>query len=103
MIVRIWEAEIEAANLPAYREFLEMTIFPKVRALPGNRGAELLLHDAGYEIDVIVETRWDSLGDIHAFAGKDVSVAVIEPEARALLKRYDDFVTHYEVALGERA
>jgi hypothetical protein len=100
MIVRVWYAEIDGRNMPAYRDFLEREIFPKVKKLPGNRGAELLAHDAGELIDVIVETRWNTLDDIHAFAGEDISVAVIEPEARALLARYDETVTHYEVVLG---
>jgi heme-degrading monooxygenase HmoA len=102
MIVRVWRAEIEAENLPAYRDFLDKQVFPKLRGLPGNLGAELLVHKEADEVDVIVESRWQVLNDIHAFAGDDISVAVMEPEAIALLKRYDSFVTHYEVALEAR-
>jgi hypothetical protein len=102
MIVRIWRAEIEAQNMPAYRDFLDREIFPRLRSLPGNRGAELLAHEGDRQIDVIVETRWDALADIHAFAGDDISVAVIEPEARALLARVDETVMHYEVVLEAR-
>jgi hypothetical protein len=102
MIVRIWRAEIEAQNMAAYRDFLDREIFPRVRSLAGNRGAELLIHDGGGLMDVIVETRWDALADIHAFAGDDISVAVIEPEARALLARVDETVMHYEAVLEAR-
>jgi hypothetical protein len=34
---------------------------------------------------------------IRRFAGADPERAVVEPEARAVLADYDDFVRHYEV------
>jgi hypothetical protein len=100
MILRFWRGKIAPGNLPAYQSFLAGVIFPKVRKLKGNLGAELMVRHAGEEVDVIVETRWAALDDIHAFAGENISVAVVEPEARALLKSFDDYVTHYEIALG---
>lgn len=34
---------------------------------------------------------------VRAFAGEQPEVAVVEPEARAVLVRFDDTVSHYEV------
>jgi hypothetical protein len=45
-------------------------------------------------------TLWDSLASIRAFAGDSLESAVVEPEARAVLSSFDDFVTHYEVVHG---
>ena len=42
-------------------------------------------------------TLWDSMDAIRRFAGEDAEHAVVEPEARAVLAEYDDFVRHYEV------
>lgn len=40
---------------------------------------------------------WDSMAAIGRFAGAEPERAVVEPEARAVLAEYDDFVRHYEV------
>jgi hypothetical protein len=40
---------------------------------------------------------WESMDAIRAFAGPRPDVAVVEPEARAVLSRYDREVRHYEV------
>lgn len=40
---------------------------------------------------------WESMDAIRRFAGDEPERAVVEPEARAVLKTYDDFVSHYEV------
>ena len=41
-------------------------------------------------------TCFDSLDAIRAFAGDDYEVPVLEPEALALLSRYDERATHFE-------
>lgn len=43
-------------------------------------------------------TLWDSVDAIKAFAGEDISVAIVEPEGQTALSAYDDFAVHYEVA-----
>jgi hypothetical protein len=42
--------------------------------------------------------RFDSLDAIRAFAGDDYPVPVLEPEARALLSRYDHRALHFDTA-----
>jgi len=39
-----------------------------------------------------------SLDALRAFAGDDYEIAVIPPEARALLARFEETAIHYEVA-----
>lgn len=47
--------------------------------------------------EFLVITLWDSMDAIRRFAGEDSERAVVEPEARAVLAEFDDFVRHYEV------
>ena len=53
--------------------------------------------DDAIEIEVL--TFWDSMAAIHRFAGDDAERAVVEPEARAVLRRFDRHVRHFEVML----
>jgi hypothetical protein len=41
-------------------------------------------------------TRFESLDAIRAFAGDDYEVPVLEPEALAVLTRYEDRASHFE-------
>ena len=65
-------------------------------AISGYRGARVLR--SGLEFLVITE--WDSMDAVRRFAGDDPQVAVVEPEARAVLSEFDEAVRHYEV-VGE--
>jgi hypothetical protein len=47
-------------------------------------------------------TWWRSADDIHAFAGDDITRAVVADEARALLARFDREVQHFDVMLEDR-
>jgi heme-degrading monooxygenase HmoA len=49
------------------------------------------------EIEFLVLTLWESMEAIRAFAGDQPELAVVEPEARAALVRFDSTVVHYEV------
>ena len=40
---------------------------------------------------------WESLDDIRTVAGEDYERAVIPPERRQYLSRYDERASHYEV------
>ena len=45
-------------------------------------------------------TRFESLESVRAFAGDDYEQAVVEPEARRLLSRFDQRSEHYEVVIN---
>jgi hypothetical protein len=44
-------------------------------------------------------TFFTAMGDVHAFAGADPEVAVVEEAARRALSRWDERVVHHEVAV----
>jgi heme-degrading monooxygenase HmoA len=98
MILRLWTAETTVGKAPAYQAFLTGSIFPQLRRIPGFQGAELFLKETADRVDVMVQTRWSSLDAIRQFAGEDISLAMVEPEARAVLTRFDAHVAHYDLA-----
>ena len=58
--------------------------------------ADVLRRREGDEVAFVTLARFDSLDAIRAFAGDDYEVPVLEPEALALLSRYDERATHFE-------
>jgi hypothetical protein len=44
-------------------------------------------------------TRFESLDAVKNFAGDDYERAVVEPEARRLLSRFDERSAHYELVV----
>ena len=45
-------------------------------------------------------TYWESMDAIRKFAGDRPEVAVVPPEARALMREFDETVRHYDVVEG---
>jgi len=100
MIVRMWRGQAKAANADAYEHFVTTRVFAELPAIAGHRGAYLLKRPVGDEVEFIAVTLWDSIAAIRAFAGEAIDRAVVEPEARAVLSSFDDFVRHFELAHG---
>jgi heme-degrading monooxygenase HmoA len=96
MIVRSWRGRAAKGNL-AYIEHFRRNVMPELREIEGFLGASLLREDRADEIEFLVLSRWASMEALRAFAGADVTRAVVEPEAIAALKDYDRTVHHYEV------
>ena len=100
MIVRIWRGRATAANAPHYRQHATERVFPSLEPLQGFQGACLLAREADGEVEFLALTLWDNIDVIKRFAGDDPEMAVVEPEARAVLSSFDDFARHYEVIGG---
>jgi heme-degrading monooxygenase HmoA len=100
MVVRTWRGYGAVADAQAYPRHLLQSVRPKLEQLAGFRGLYLLRHRDFEEIEFLVLTLWDSMEAVHAFAGEQPEQAVVEPEARAALVRFDKTVQHYEVLAG---
>ncbi len=98
MITRLWRGWTATENADAYERFLVTELFPSMRSIPGFRGAEVLRRQDGDAVAFVTLTWFDSLDDIRAFAGDDYEVPVLEPQALALLSRYDDRALHFDTA-----
>jgi heme-degrading monooxygenase HmoA len=92
MIARLWRGR--AAGSPeAYLRHFRERVRPALERLAGHRGSHVLVA----KDEIMVLTFWDSMEAVRAFAGDDPERAVVEPEARAVLATFEDFVRHYEV------
>ena len=103
MIVRSWSARATAAGEEAYTAHFREKVLPHLQRIPGHRGAMLLRREVADEVELVALTMWDSMTSIHAFAGNDTSVAVVELEARAILKKFDRHVQHFDLVVDSRS
>ncbi len=98
MITRMWRGWTAIDDADAYERFLLGELFPTMRAIPGFRGADVLRRVDGGEVAFVTLTRFDSLEAIRAFAGEDYETPVLEPQALALLSRYEERAVHFDTA-----
>ena len=100
-VVRVWGGYGTQAGVDRYcREHFPDSVLPRLRAINGFVEAKVLTRPGGNETELVVATTWDSIESVKAFAGDDYEKAVIEPAVRELLQRFDDRVTHFNVALA---
>jgi heme-degrading monooxygenase HmoA len=97
MIVRAWRGYAPHTNAEAYPRHLLEDVRPKLARLSGFRGLYLLSRRLTQEMEYEVLTLWESLDAVREFAGDHMERAVVEPEAAAVLTRFDSEVRHYEV------
>ena len=71
-------------------------MLPGIHRVDGYLGAYLLRDDGPDEVEFVTITLFDSLDAVREFAGDDFEVAVVPPEARRLLSRFDERSRHYE-------
>jgi antibiotic biosynthesis monooxygenase (ABM) superfamily enzyme len=67
-----------------------------MRGIAGFRSADVLRRPEGDEVAFVTLTRFESLEAVRAFAGDDYDVPVLEPQALALLARYDERAEHFD-------
>jgi heme-degrading monooxygenase HmoA len=99
VIARLWHGWTTPQNADAYEHFLRTKMFPSIHRVPGYLGADLLRRTDGEEIAFVTITRFESLDAVRAFAGDAYEQAVVEPEARRLLSRFEQRSEHYEVVI----
>jgi heme-degrading monooxygenase HmoA len=97
MIARIWNGSTREVDADRYVTHLRRTVIPELASIDGYRGIQVLRRPQGDTTEFIVMTLWESMTAIRDFTGPDTDVAVVAPEAQALLKKYDRHVAHYEV------
>ena len=102
MIGRLWHGWTTAENADAYEQLLRAEILPGIHRIPGYRGARLLRREVAEGVEFVTLTFFDSMEAVKAFAGEDYEMAVVPPEARKLLSRFDERSEHFEVMLDMR-
>lgn len=99
MIGRLWHGWTSPANADAYEALLRREVLPGIGRINGFKGVYLLRKNGTDEVEFVTLTLWESLDAVRAFAGADYEIAVVPPEARKLLRRFDQRSVHYEVVL----
>ena len=94
MVVRSWGGTTRPGEGDRYLDFLTEVMIPKISALPGCLGVEVLRRGRDH---FIVQSRWDDEEAILRFAGSDPEHAVVPEEAHALLAEYDERARHFDV------
>lgn len=99
MISRIWRGWTTPENASAYERLLRSEIFAGIarRGITGYRGIDLLRREVADEVEFVTIMWFDSLESVRTFAGPDHEIAVVPPEARTLLLRFDERSAHYDV------
>ena len=87
-------------NADAYEAMLKPEVLPGISRVKGYRGSYFLRRDLGSEVEFLIILLWESLEALQNFAGRDYEVAVVPPERRKVLSRFDERASHYEVILS---
>jgi len=82
-----------------YQRHYETEVSERLTAVNGFRGAQLLRRDGRWEIAFTSITWFADLDAVRGFAGDDYEQAVIEDAAQAALSRWDERVSHHEIAV----
>lgn len=99
MIKRIWNGYTTLDNADAYEHLLDTVVFPGIEAkrISGYRSIELLRRNVGDEVQFTTVMEFVSLDDVISFQGEYYEASYVPPEARRVLKRWDERSTHHEV------
>ena len=100
MIARTWRGWAPPATADDYQHHYESEVAEHLRQISGFTGARLLRHHDGDEVMFTSIVYFTSMDDVRAFAGPDPGQAVVEDAARRTLTRWDDRVTHHQVAVA---
>ena len=65
-----------------------------MKQVAGYRGIDLLRRPSGEEVEFVTIMRFDSLDAVKQFAGEDYEASFVPPQARSILKRFDDGAKH---------
>ena len=98
-VIRQWKGIVKPGLADEYIRHLNEETVPSLRAIPGFGYANILRREVEDGTEFLVVTAWRSLDAIKAFAGDDISVAVVPPAAQKLMVRYDGRVVHYDMVI----
>jgi hypothetical protein len=104
IIARSWSATATSAGAGDYSRYFAGTLLPQLRGLPGFAGAYLLSRDSddAGSVELTAFTFWESPEAIRAFAGEDITISVVEPEAQAMLLDFDRTAMHRTLLVDAR-
>lgn len=102
MIFRIWHGWTTPEHADSYESLLNEEISHRINGkdIPGLKSVQLLRRTVEKEIEFVTILAFESINSVRTFAGEDYEAAVVHPQARAILSRFDERVQHYEVRIN---
>lgn len=99
MICRLWRGWTTQENSKTYERIVRSEVIAGIEArkIPGFRHIDLMKLEHGGEVEFQTLMWFDSLEAIKDFVGEEYRVSHVPPQARAVLKRFDQEAAHYEV------
>jgi len=97
MIERHWKGIAKPEEADNYIRHLQTKTFPHLSSLAGFIKASIGKRPVGNGVEFLIVTTWDSLESIKQFAGENIAIANVPPEARAMMLEFDPLVSHYEI------
>jgi heme-degrading monooxygenase HmoA len=97
MISRMWRATATDAGATRYAQHFRGHVLPTLARVDGYHGAMLLQRASGAGVELLVVSFWRSEEVIRAFAGPDITRAVVADDARDVLESFEDTVSHFAV------
>lgn len=97
MIAREWKATCPQKHKEGFISYLYETGIKDTSTTDGFLGAQIFTRDLVLEVEITLITYWQSLEQIKAFAGDDISVAKLYPEDDKYELKPDTEVIHYQV------
>lgn len=98
-VCRLWRGWTTPANADAYEAVVRGKVIPGIeaRAIPGFRHIDLMRREAGGEVEFQTLMWFDDIASIIAFMGDDYTASHVPDTAQAVLSRFDQRASHYEV------
>jgi antibiotic biosynthesis monooxygenase (ABM) superfamily enzyme len=98
MIYRVWHGWTTPENAAAYERIVQNEVFEMIasKKMAGYHGIDLLRREKDGEVEFVTIMRFDSLEAVKALTGEDYERSFVPPQARAVLKRFDDRSQHYQ-------
>jgi heme-degrading monooxygenase HmoA len=99
VIARVWHGWASPASATKYEDHFKTKVLRHLKQIDGFCAAELWRRQDQSEVEFLAVTTFETTDAIRAFAGTDYERAVVEPQARRLLIRFDERCVHYELAV----
>ena len=81
----------------AFIEYLYQTGVKDTSETVGFKGAQILSRDVGDKVEITLNSYWETLECIKAFAGEEIGIAKLYPEDKKYELEPDHHVNHYKV------
>jgi hypothetical protein len=97
-IKRIWHGWTTLDNADRYQQVLLDEVIPGIeqKNIPGYKSIEVLKQNHVDEVEFITIMTFDSLQNVIDFQGDDYAKCYVPDVAQKVLKRWDEYSSHYE-------